>query len=149
MTKRWIGGVFLGALVAVGCGGGSGRPTGPYDASCTLPANITFTGNWYTNLGRMELSQNGAVVAGSWRDDQSHKTGRIEGNAQGCLLLFSWNQTDDTIPGRPRTTNGRGVFHLVVPAPDARDQTLTIEGVWGYGTEVEGGGNWTGRRLRD
>ena len=147
MIGRLAFGTILMAA-AIGCGGNGGPVRGPYDA-CTVPEGTTFTGRYYTNLGRMELTQSGIAVAGSWQEDQSHKSGRLEGTVEGCLLMFSWTQTDDTIPGRPRTTNGRGVFRLLLPDPDDRNQTVNFEGVWGYGTEVEGGGTWTGRRSRE
>jgi hypothetical protein len=115
-----------------------------------MPEGGSFTGHWGSNLGDMELTQDGATAVGSWKDLPNHKTGRIEGTVRGCLLRFSWTQTDDMIPGMPRVTTGRGVFRYIIDPPVGTGLPIhRFEGTWGYDQDVQGGGTWTGRKKRE
>ncbi|NMC71064.1 MAG: hypothetical protein GYA57_13500 [Myxococcales bacterium] len=141
--------VALGLVVASCNGGGGGNTASPYP-DCPMPEGGNFSGRWNTNLGDMTLTQDGTTVVGSWKDLPNHKSGNIEGTVRGCLLFFSWTQTDDTIPGRPRQTNGRGVFRYVVDPPVGTGLPIhRFEGTWGYDNDVQGGGVWTGRKRRE
>jgi hypothetical protein len=92
----------------------------------------------------------GATVVGSWKDLPNHKTGRVEGTVRGCLLMFSWTQTDDMIPNMPRETSGHGVLQYIVDPPVGTGRPIhRFEGSWGYDQDVQGGGMWTGRKKRE
>jgi len=132
----------------------TGCPSNPNAQSpfpeCAMPEDGTFSGRYGTNMGDLEMTQDGATVVGSWKDLPNHKTGRIEGTVRGCLLMFSWTQTDDMIPNMPRETSGRGVLQYVVdPAVGTGRPIHRFEGTWGYDQEVQGGGLWTGRKKRE
>ncbi len=132
---------------AAACGSNSGRPAGPFEP-CVMPAGESYAGRYHSDWGEMRLTQTGSALMGTWENPATYKSGRLEGTVQGCLAYFSWFQTDSRVPGRPVTTNGRGVFRYVVPPAGTLDQTRTLDGVWGYGTDQEGGGTWTGRKWR-
>lgn len=144
----FFAGAMLAALLA-GCSGPGPNTQSPFP-ECAMPEEGSFTGRWATNMGDLELSQDGATVVGSWSDVANHKKGNIEGTARGCLLFFSWTQTDDKIPGMPRVTNGRGVLQYVVDPPVGTTgrPVHRFEGTWGYGQDVQAGGAWTGRKRR-
>lgn len=147
--RRTLTLVAVFGLAVAACNGSSGSTQSPYP-DCAMPDGGNFTGRWNTNLGDMELSQDGTTVVGSWKDPPNHKTGNVEGTVRGCLLFFSWTQTDDTIPGMPRLTRGRGVLQYVVDPPMGAGPPIhRFEGSWGYDNDVQGGGVWTGRKRRE
>ena len=137
---RTLRAVSLVIALVAGCGGAPANQQNPFP-DCPLTEGAGFTGRWGSNLGVMELSQDGATVVGSWKDLPNHKTGHIEGTMRGCLLLFSWTQSDDMIPGMPRESTGRGVFRYILdPASGTGVPIHRFEGTWGYGNDLQGGG---------
>jgi hypothetical protein len=146
---RTLRAVSLVTALVAGCGGATANQQNPFP-DCPLPEGAGFTGRWGSNLGDMELSQDGNTVVGSWKDLPNHKTGHIEGTMRGCLLLFSWTQSDDMIPGMPRESTGRGVFRYILdPASGTGVPIHRFEGTWGYGNDLQGGGVWNGRKKRE
>lgn len=148
MKKTRILAIALGFAV-VACARNGAKTESPFP-DCPMPEGGSFTGRWHTNLGDMTLSQEGATVVGSWEDPPNYKSGNIEGTVRGCLLFFRWVQKDERIAGRPRQTEGRGVFRYVIdPAVGTGVEVHRIEGTWGYDQAVQGGGIWNGRKRRE
>lgn len=133
--------------VAGGCGSNGGRPSGPFDA-CPMPAGERYDGKYYRVPDgiQMQLTQTGNTLSGTWDDSRAHRSARIEGTIEGCLAYFSWTETDEGIPGMPRTRNGRGAFRYMMPDPDATDQARRLDMVIGHGNDVEGAGQWQWRK---
>jgi len=141
--------VLLVSGLAAACGGPTADQRSPFP-DCAMPEGGTYSGRWTTNLGDLELTQDGTTVVGSWKDLPNHKTGHVEGTARGCLLFFSWNQEDEAVPGMPRQTTGRGVFQYVIDPPLGTGLPVhRFEGTWGYDLDVQGGGVWHGRKKRE
>ena len=138
--------LFVG--LAAACGS-SANQVNPFP-ECPMPEGGSYTGRWASNLGDMELTQDGATVIGTWKDLPAHKTGHIEGTVRGCLLLFSWTQVDEMIPGMPRESTGRGVFQYIVELQSGTGSSVhRFEGTWGYDNDLQGGGVWNGRKKRE
>jgi hypothetical protein len=136
-------------VLGIGCGGAEPQTRIPFDP-CSMPPEGNWTGEWNSpQFGIMQVSQSGQSVVGQWNNDVTHRVGRLEGTMQGCLVLFTWNESDNTVPGMPRQFSGRGVFRYIYEPPSgAAADAHRFEGTWGYGNEVQGGGAWEGRRRR-
>lgn len=121
------------------CGGGAA--TGSFTPG-PMPRGGDWTGVYFSDWGRMELTRTGDSIVGTFRSDV--KNGRLSGTANGNLLRFTWEQRDNTIEGRPRTVTGGGVFQYVLDANGEHH----LNGTWGYEAAVEGGGTWNAMRGR-
>jgi len=95
----------------------------------------TFGGRWESNYGRMELSQAGDSVEGTFE----YRDGRLMGTARGDLLVFEWEQPGNMVEARV-TVRGRGWLRI------AQDGG-SLEGLWGYDEAHHGGGRWTAKRA--
>ncbi|MBI5500439.1 MAG: hypothetical protein HY907_09360 [Deltaproteobacteria bacterium] len=143
----WFACVVLATAMA-GCSGRGPNAQSPFP-ECTMPEGGSYTGRWATNMGDMELSQDGNTVVGTWKDVEWHKSGHIEGTVRGCLLLFSWTQIDERIPNVPRETTGHGVLQYIIDPPVGTGLPVhRFDGTWGHDRDMQGGGAWTGRKRR-
>ncbi|MBI2895869.1 MAG: hypothetical protein HYY06_20090 [Deltaproteobacteria bacterium] len=137
LSTKWI--IALATVALSACGGGSANGSftpGP------LPRGGDWTGVYFSDWGRMELTRTGDSVVGSFRGDA--KSGHLSGTVNGNILRFTWQQDDNTIGGRPRTVTGGGVFQYVLDA----NGEAHLNGTWGYEAAVEGGGVWNATRGR-
>jgi hypothetical protein len=136
-TGVLFAGLLLGGCL-VGCGGSSANGSftpGP------LPHGADWTGVYFSDWGRMELTRTGDSVVGTFTSDT--KRGHLSGTVNGDILHFTWSQEDNTIIGRPRTITGSGVFQYYI-----EDDEHHLRGTWGYEGAVEGGGTWDAVRGR-
>lgn len=104
-----------------------------------MPANATFSGQWYTTFGFMDISQRSDGYARGTFDYKSG--GEVEGTVVGGVFQFRWVQPGDFSVGR-REVSGHG--YLVIS-----DDGLNMSGRWGYNDAYEGGGEWTGKKQTE
>ena len=116
--------------VLLGCGA-----TRPPLRPGPLSPEVSFEGNWESNYGPMVLRQIGQQVEGS----VEHREGRIQGRAEGDLLLFDWEQPRDRTAAR-MAVHGKGWLRI------SQDGSQ-LEGLWGYDDSREGGGTWRAKRV--
>ncbi|MGF1465824.1 MAG: hypothetical protein ACFCGT_06795 [Sandaracinaceae bacterium] len=139
--RRLAWGVLSTLALSLGaCGGASAnvRP-GP------MPEGGNFTGVWYSpQYGELHMVQTGNAVIGEYTDDNDRE-GQIEGTVSGDVLRFEWSEERELVPGRPVAQRGRGYFRYLI----GEDEDHYIQGEWGYGAELTGGGPWRARRLRN
>jgi hypothetical protein len=108
-----------------------------------MPEGGSFNGVWQSpQWGEMHFCQAGVQVHGRYQRDD--RRGRVQGNVEGDLMRFAWEEQRELVPGRPNITKGHGYFRLVL---DPHDQHQRIEGEWGLDEDEIGGGPWTGEKL--
>ncbi len=130
--------VVLAMLGLTACGGGVQGAFTP----APMPAGGDWTGTYFSDWGRLEMVQNGDTIVGEYRSDIKH--GRISGTVNGNVFRFTWNQRDDRIIGHSRALEGSGQFQYLV----GDNGETTLNGTWGYGSNVAGGGVWNAQKSR-
>lgn len=130
--------IIASLTLMVGCGAANVQ-TNPIKPG-NPPEGMNYDGVWFSNWGRLEMTQQGDEVEGIY--DGERKRGKIEGEIDGDLLRFHWTEWDLNLQGKPRETSGLGVFQyqLVQEGPNLKHH---IEGTWGYGESDIGGGKWS------
>ena len=99
-----------------------------------VDAAMPWAGRWQTNLGVMELGQDGSRVYGGYETDQ----GQIGGTAKGQVLTGTWVQA----PSFQMPEDG-GTFKLTMS-----DDGQSFTGRWRYGTSgAWEKSKWSGQRL--
>ncbi|MBL8311397.1 MAG: hypothetical protein JNL19_13310 [Burkholderiales bacterium] len=99
-------------------------PTPP--AAPAAASAVSWTGDWSTNFGAMQLTQRGSHVSGAY----DYRGGRLEGELVANVLRGRWTQDN---------ASGHFVFQL---SADGR----RFDGRWGRGTADSDGGVWQGSR---
>jgi hypothetical protein len=123
--------------VILGCGGSQKPKAGP------LPEGATFYGVWQSpQYGNMHLCQSGRQVVGDYVKNE--RVGRIQGDIEGDLLLFQWEDRRELVVGKPQVRRGRGYFRIEF----AEDGDQYIKGEWGMDEDLAGGGPWNAVKLR-
>ena len=129
--QHWVLGLII-SLTALACGGANKEALytkGP------MPEGGNFDGVYQSDFGRLELTvESGDNVVGIYEKNDVY--GRIEGEINGNLLLFSWTQWNVEMRGKIRETKGRGVFqYMIDPAQGNAKPRQWLNGFWGYGKE--------------
>lgn len=131
---------FVIAVALGGCGGGQGKVAGFKKGP--MPPGYTWDGKYYchTPYEEMNLVQTGSTVVGT----VEYKNGRIEGTANGNLLIFTWSQDagHTGLTGSTTRISGKGVFQYKVEETAAGKEKHNVYGQWGYDQEMTGGGKW-------
>lgn len=123
--------------VILGCGGSHKPKAGP------LPEGATFYGVWQSpQYGSMHLCQSGRQVIGDYLKHE--RAGRIQGDIDGDLLIFQWEDRRELVAGKPQIRRGRGYFRIEL----GEDGDQYLRGEWGMGDELSGGGPWNAVKLR-
>lgn len=123
--------------VILGCGGSQMPKAGP------LPQGATFYGVWESpQYGNMHLCQSGNKVIGDYVKHE--RAGRIQGDVDGDLLIFQWEDRRELVAGKPQVRKGRGYFRIQI----GEDGDQYIKGEWGMDDELSGGGPWNAVKLR-
>ncbi len=125
----------LGLLL--GCGGSQKPDAGP------LPAGASFYGVWQSpQYGNMHLCQSGTKVIGDYLKNE--RAGRIQGDVDGDLLIFQWEDRRELVEGKPQIRRGKGYFRIEV----GEDGDQYLKGEWGMDEAMSGGGPWNAVKLR-
>lgn len=131
---------ILGALslvAALGCAGAQMPDAGP------LPQGATFYGVWQSpQYGSMHICQSGSQVIGDY--SKHERSGRIQGNLEGDLMTFQWEDKRELIAGHPKTKRGHGYFRIEI----GEDGDQYLKGEWGLDEAYTGGGPWNAVKLR-
>ena len=131
---------LIGAVLGlVACGGGGAQ--GAFDPA-SMPQGGDWTGDYFSDWGRLELQRTGDTVVGTYRSDIKH--GRLSGSVNGNVLRFTWNQQDERIVGHARSLEGAGQFQYVVDENGEHH----LNGTWGYNSDVSGAGVWNANKSR-
>ncbi len=126
----WLG-------IMLGCGGSQNPKAGP------LPEGVAFYGVWQSpQYGNMHLCQSGKQVIGDYVKHE--RAGRIQGDVEGDLLIFQWEDRRELVAGKPQVRRGRGYFRIQIG--DDGDQY--VRGEWGMDDDLSGGGPWNAVKLR-
>lgn len=130
-------GLGLGLVVSVGaCSSGGGTP----DAGA-MPAGATFSGLWLSpQFEHMYLHQQGSQVEGVYVYGGG---GKIEGEVEGNLLIFSWEEPGDRQAAQ-RDMRGKGYLQLSIDAGEPQ-----LRGEWGYNDDRAGAGPWEAEFIRE
>lgn len=129
--------LVLGLGLIFSCGGTQKPKAGP------LPEGATFYGVWQSpQYGNMHLCQSGKQVVGDYVKNE--RAGRLQGDIDGDLLTYQWEDRRELVQGKPQIRRGRGYFRIEI-GPDG-DQYL--KGEWGMDDDLSGGGPWNAVKLR-
>jgi len=129
---------ILAAALLAACGGG--RSVAGFKQGA-MPAGYTWTGKYFCDFfGTMDLTQSGSTVVGT----VEYASGRIEGTANGNILVFSWTQKSGPEGlGAQKLVTGRGVFqYSIAKAGGGGSMAHNVKGVWGYEQSQTDGGQW-------
>jgi len=95
----------------------------------------SWVGEWDSNWGKMVLTQNGALITGTY----THDKGKISGTVSGNVFTGTWSESPSYSP-----PNDAGDMELTMSA-DGKSFT----GKWRYGSDGSWG-NWEGgKRLTE
>jgi hypothetical protein len=137
---------LLMAAVLAGCGGAQDQANvkpGP------MPPNGTWDGVFQSPAyGRMEFTVEGNKVLGLYEGERHY--GRIEGQLDGNVMLFTWTQWKTDVQGKNTQKTGRGYFQYRIDVEQASTRTREvhrINGSWGYDESTTDGGPWSAIRL--
>ena len=131
--------IALALLLGVifGCGGSQKPKAGP------LPEGATFYGVWQSpQYGNMHMCQSGKQVIGDYIKNE--RAGRIQGDVDGDLLIFQWEDRRELVSGKPQIRRGRGYFRIQI----GEDGDQYVQGEWGMDDDLSGGGPWNAVKLR-
>ena len=131
--------IALALLLGVifGCGGSQKPKAGP------LPEGATFYGVWQSpQYGNMHMCQSGKQVIGDYVKHE--RAGRIQGDIDGDLLIFQWEDRRELVSGKPQIRRRRGYFRIQI----GEDGDQYVKGEWGMDDDLSGGGPWNAVKLR-
>ena len=127
----------LGLGLLLGCGGTQKPTAGP------LPKGATFYGVWQSpQYGSMHLCQSGRQAIGDYVKNE--RAGRIQGEVDGDLLVFQWEDRRELVQGKPQHRRGKGYFRIDI----GEDGDQYLRGEWGMDDAMTGGGPWNAVKLR-
>ncbi len=148
-------GAALSGLFLLGCGplflgcGPQAAAAKLADArAAAMPADGSWTGVYYSPVyGNLHLVQEGNVVRGGWLRPRKDMIGTLQGNADGNLLRFDWQERIDGLIGPNSTKAGKG--YLVYARPEGENVDDLIDGAMGRGADEVGLGEWHAIKQRN
>ena len=116
------------AAAPSGAAGGATSPALPSDVPAHL-SSCSYTGEWSTDWGTMELEQEGSKVTGTY----THDSGKLEGTLVDGVYVGKWSEYPSySEPG----DGGDMVFYFT-------KDCSSFSGTWQYGVHPDGAG-WSG-----
>jgi hypothetical protein len=88
------------------------------------------------------MCQSGKQVIGDYVKHE--RAGRIQGDIDGDLLIFQWEDRRELVSGKPQIRRGRGYFRIQI----GEDGDQYVQGEWGMDDDLSGGGPWNAVKLR-
>lgn len=138
--------LLLGAPVA-GCNKGGGDAKTANVKPGPMPSDSDWSGVYYSPLfGHLHLVVSGNLVEGRWQRPRKGQWGKLQGNADGNLLRFDWEEYIDGLVGPNSKKEGKG--YLVYRRPDGDNVDDVVEGEIGRG-EDEVGTPWEAIKQRN
>lgn len=98
--------------------------------SLSAAENLSFSGQWETNWGPLEMVQDGRSVTGTYAGQYP---GSLKGTVEGNRLDFEWKGDNGD--------SGFGYFEL-------SEDGNAISGEWGSEDSNNDGGEWNGKRVK-
>jgi hypothetical protein len=142
-----VAAILLLCLVALGCGGGQATGKTANVKAGTMPADSEWSGVYYSPLyGYLHLVQEGNLVNGRWQRPRKGEWGKLQGNAEGNLLRFDWEEYVDGLVGPNSKKTGKGYF--VYSRPEGENVDDQIKGEVGRGLD-EVGIDWEAIKQRN
>jgi hypothetical protein len=139
--------VLLTGLLALGCGNAKSSAKTANVSAGPMPSGGDWTGVYYDVLfGYLHLEQDGNLVNGRWQRPRKGQWGKLQGNADGNLLKFDWEEYVDGLVGPNSKKKGKGYF--VYSRPPGENVDDVIEGELGRG-ENEVGVSWKAIKQRN
>ena len=138
--------VLLGGL-SLGCSSGTTTSKTANVKAGSMPGGAEWSGVYYSPLfGYLHLEQDGNLVNGRWQRPRKGQWGKMQGNADGNLLRFDWEEFIDGLVGPNSRKQGKGYF--VYSRPEGENVDDIIEGEIGRG-EDEVGIGWEAIKQRN
>ncbi len=131
--NRFVASLFVSALLLSACGAST---KGAQVVKGPMPDEGNFDGVYQSDFGRLELTVDASGNA-SGLYEKNDEYGRIAGEVNGNLLVFSWTQWNEEMRGKTRETSGRGVFQYVieeVATTTTARKYHQLKGWWNYGS---------------
>jgi len=133
--------------VSVGCSKASGGAKVANVESGPMPDGADWRGVYYSPLfGHLHLETSGNLVTGKWQRPRKGQWGKFQGNANGNLLKFDWEEYVDGLVGPNSRKRGKGYF--VYRRPPGENVDDVIEGEVGRGDD-EVGTPWEAIKQRN
>jgi hypothetical protein len=133
-----------------------------------MPTGGDFTGVYYSPLfGYLHMEQDGSLVNGRWQRPRKGEWGKLQGNVEGNLLKFDWEEYVDGLVGPNSKKTGKGYFLYTRPEGENVDDQVKgeigrnedevgiawdaikqrnvkpdLESIGGSGASEVGGGDW-------
>ncbi len=138
--------VLLPAFV-LGCGPGKTPAKVAKVKAGSMPDGTDWTGVYYSPLfGELHMVQEGNLINGKWVRPRKTYWGKLQGNVDGNLLKFDWEEYNDGLVGPNSKKSGKGYFVYTRPPGDNVDDI--IEGQVGRGDD-ELGVEWKAIKQRN
>lgn len=113
----------------------------------TMPGGGNWSGVYFSQqYGEMNMVQNGSSVVGEFKQEQSMRSGKIQGEAEGDVLRFEWIEKKGMVSNRPTETRGHGYFRYQI---DKGNGDHVLKGEWGLGEASSGGGPWIAYKQKN
>jgi hypothetical protein len=137
----------LAHAALLGCGPGTPDPKLATVTAGSMPAKGSWDGEFYSPLfGKLCLKGEGNLVNGRWLRPVKGEWGKLQGNADGNLLKFDWEEYNDGLVGPNSKRAGKGYF--VYTRPDGSDVDDELRGEMGRGQD-EVGTEWRAVKQRN
>jgi hypothetical protein len=112
-----------------------------------MPSGADWTGVYYSALfGELHLKPSGNLVEGCWQRPRKGEWGKLQGNVDGNLLRFDWEEHVDGLVGPNSKSKGKGYF--VYGRPNGENVDDFIKGEIGEGPD-EVGTEWIAIKQRN
>jgi len=113
----------------------------------SMPADAEWTGVYYSPLfGHLHVVHDGNLVEGRWQRPRKGQWGKLQGNADGNLLKFDWEEFVDGLVGPNSKKVGKGYFLYTRPTGENVDDEIV--GQIGRGDD-EVGTEWKAIKQRN
>lgn len=110
------------------CGPGTPEPKLATITAGSMPANGSWDGEFYSPLfGKLCMKPEGSLVNGRWLRPVKGEWGKLQGNAEGNLLRFDWEEFNDGLVGPNSKKSGKGYFVYLRPEDATLDDELRGE----------------------
>lgn len=135
-SRRFSLVMALALPLALSACGGAPQPKHANVKAGPMPEGGEWPGVYYSQLyGYLHILADGSSVNGAWRTTAGDSFGELNGEIDGNLLKYSWQERRIGAVGADANRKGQGYFVYTTPkAGEAHE----IVGEWGLGDENAG-----------
>ncbi len=139
--------MLVAATFATGCGEAAKPAKTAKVTAGSMPDGGDWDGVYYDMLfGNLHMVAEGNLVKGKWQRPRKGQWGKLQGNIDGNLLRFDWEEYVDGLVGPNSRKKGKGYF--VYKRPEGENVDDFIEGEIGRGLD-EVGIDWRAIKQRN